>query len=202
MKLYYSPGACSLAVRIVINELGVSAEYEAVDLGTKKTKAGTDFYKVNAKGAVPTLEIKPGEILTENAVIQQYLADTYKNTDLLPAVGDMRRYRVLELLNFVSTELHKGASPLFNSQIPADVKNSIFKPALQNKLAHVNQLLGNKQFLMGDTFTLPDAYLFVVLGWMGYLQVNMNEYPNLTRYVEALKKRPSIVKSLAEEKQS
>ncbi|MFN7097674.1 MAG: glutathione transferase GstA [Gammaproteobacteria bacterium] len=200
MKLYYSPGACSLAVRIVINELGIPCEYEAVNLSTKKTATGSDFYKISPKGAVPTLEIKAGEILTENAVIQQYLADTHKRADLLPAVGDMQRYRVLEWLNYITTELHKGASPIFSSTITEEMKASIFRPALQSKLAYVDQMLGNKTYLMGDTFTLVDAYLFVILSWMGYLQINMSEYANLTRYFEALKKRPSIAKSLAEEK--
>lgn len=199
MKLYYSPGACSLTVRIVINELGLTSEYEKVDLRTKKTKNGDDFYKFNAKGAVPALETKTGEILTEVAVIIQYLADLYHNISLLPPVDDIHRYRVLELVNYISTELHKGCSPLFNSAIPTEIKDSVFKPALQNKLAFVNQLLGNKPYLYGTDFTLADAYLFVILSWMPHLQIDMSSYPNLTRYFDTLKNRPSVVKSLAEE---
>jgi glutathione S-transferase len=201
MKLYYTPGACSLAVRIVINELGLPCTYEKVNLSTKKLSNGDDFYKVNPKGSVPALEIKRNEILTENAAIQQYLADTHHNTNLLPAVGDDRRYRVLELLNFISTELHKGCAPLFNPALPAEAKTNIFKPTLQNKLTYTNRLLENKPYLYGDTFTLADAYLFVVLSWMPHLQIDMSKYPNLTRYFEALKKRPAITKSLVEEQQ-
>ncbi|NNM59830.1 MAG: glutathione transferase GstA [Legionellales bacterium] len=200
MKLYYSPGACSLAVRIVINEIGLPCEYEAVDFSTKKTANGRDYFKINAKGAVPALEINEHEILTENAAIQQYLADTHPKSQLLPPIGDFQRYRVLEWLNFVSTDLHKGASPIFTPNVPADVKANVFRPALQSKLAFAEHKLGSKPYLLGDRFTLPDAYLFVILTWMQHLQINMSEYPNLTRYFDALLKRPSIVKSLAQEK--
>lgn len=200
MKLYFSAGSCSLAIRIVINEIGLPCEYEVVNLATKKMSNGQDYFKISPKGAVPALAINEHELLTENAVIQQYLADTHPQSKLLPPIGDFQRYRVLEWLNFISTDLHKGASPLFNSSVPADVKVSVFKPALQSKLAYAEQKLGNKSYLLGDHFTLPDAYLFVVLSWMPYLQVELKEYPNLTRYFQALSTRPSIIKSLAEEK--
>src|SRR5690349_19217638 len=122
MKLYYSKGACSLAVRIIINEIGLQSEYEAVDLKTKKTATGQDFLKINPKGSVPVIQTDEKQILTENAVIQQYLADTNKATQLLPALGNFERYRVLEWLNFISTELHKGFSPLFNPNVPNELK--------------------------------------------------------------------------------
>jgi len=128
MKLYYSKGACSLAVRIVINEIGMDAVYESVDLKSKKTESGRDFKAINAKGSVPTLELDNGKILTENAVIQQYLADEAKVYELLPEVGDLKRYRVLEWLNYITTELHKGFGALFNPTMSQDLKDELFIP--------------------------------------------------------------------------
>ena len=127
MKLYYSPGACSLAVRILINEMGLDAEYESVDLKTKKTATGQDFKKINPKSVVPTLELDNKEILTENAVIQQYLADMNHATELLPAVNDFKRHRVLEWQTYVATELHKGMSPLFHAKYPDEIKENVIK---------------------------------------------------------------------------
>ena len=144
MKLYYSKGSCSLAVQIIINEIGIESAFEAVNLSTKKTSTGIDFFTINPKGSVPTLVTDENKVLTENAVIQQYLADTYKATSLLPANGDFQRYQVLELLNFISTELHKNCSPLFNPNIPEQIKEDIFRPILKTRLTLVaNQLQKN-----------------------------------------------------------
>jgi glutathione S-transferase len=199
MKLYYSKGACSLAVRIVINELGLPCEYESVNLATKKTQTGEDFYKINPKGYVPALLTAEKQLLTENLVIQQYLADTHPQGNLLPPPGKFERYRVLEWLAFVSTELHKGFSPLFNPSIDAQVKNEIFISSLQKKFGYLNQQVGNKKFLMGDHFTLPDAYLFVMLYWGEKLALDLSAHTNLSRYYAELKKHPSIEKSLRQE---
>lgn len=122
MKLYYSKGSCSLAIRILINELNLKVDFVAVNLKNKQTEQGQDFFKINIKGAVPSLQLEDGSILTENLVIQQYLADTHNGSALLPKVGEMQRYRVLEWSNFVTTELHKGCGPFFNPDMPADVK--------------------------------------------------------------------------------
>ena len=199
MKLYYSKGACSLAVRIIINELNINCQYEAVDLKTKQTETNGNFLTINPKGAVPTLVLDNNDVLTENAVIQQYLADTHKAIQLLPAIGNIKRYHVLEWLNFVSTDLHKNCAPLFNPNVPAAIKDDIFKPILKNKLPFVNQQLSDKKFLAGDEFTLPDGYLFVVLRWLPSFQIHVSDWPHLARFVNEARQYPAIQKSLMEE---
>ncbi len=202
MKLYYSKGACSLAVRIVINEIGIESQYEAVDLKTKKTAQGEDYLKINPKGYVPFLIVGNNQGLSENIAIQQFLGDSYPAAGLLPAVGDFSRYRVVEWLSYIGTELHKNFGPLFNADIDAELKNSLFMPMLQKKLKFVNAHLENKKFLMGDRFTLPDAYLFVMLTWAERMvQGGIADYPHLSRYFADLKNRPSIQKSLHQEAQ-
>ncbi|MEO8402363.1 MAG: glutathione transferase GstA [Gammaproteobacteria bacterium] len=198
MKLYYSKGACSLAVRIVINELGIPCEYEAVNLQTKKTAEGADFYQINPKGAVPVLQLDTKEIFTENAAIQQYLADTHKAQHVLPPIGNMQRYHVLEWLNFVATDLHKGCSPLFNPNIPEQIKEDIFRKILRSKLSYVEKNL-TKKYICGDEFTLVDGYLFVILNWMPGLKIDLAEFPMLTSYFARMKTHPSVAKSLKEE---
>lgn len=200
MKLYYSRGACSLAVRIVIHELGLAAEFEAVNLKTKQTETGGDFLKVNPKGSVPVLAIDQKEVLTENLVIQQYLADSHQPNSLLPNLNDFSRYRVLEWLNFVSTELHKGFSPFFNPKVTEEMKNDIFLPVFKTKLNYVDQHLKQRKYLFGDIFTLPDAYLFVILLWLPQAKLDINQWQSLSRYFADLKKRPAIQQSLQEEK--
>ncbi|KTD24805.1 glutathione S-transferase [Legionella lansingensis] len=198
MKLYFTQGACSLAVRIVINEIGVDCEYEAVDLKTKKTEENRDFLSVNPKGAVPVLELDNHQILTENAVIQQYLADKYQARELLPPVGDFNRYRVLECLNFISTEVHKSFGGLFNPSFPQEIKDKIFIPLIKSKLSFIDKQLKN-QYLMGDHFTLADAYMFVMLLWAGSFKIDLKAWDRLPHYFATLNKRGSIVKSLKEE---
>jgi glutathione S-transferase len=154
MKLYYSKGACSLTVRILAHELGIACEFEAVDLKTKQTASGKDFFTINPKGAVPAVILDNNELLTENTVILQYLADQYKATQFLPAIGSMQRYHVLEWLNFVSTELHKNCSPLFNPNISVDIKKTIFLPILKAKLVVLEKQLSKSAYLSGDQFTL------------------------------------------------
>lgn len=200
MKLYYSRGACSLAVRIVLNELQLKCEYEAVDLKTHKTETGVDFYQINPKGEVPTLLLDDKQILTENSVIQQYLAETQKNTKLLPSSKDFKHYRVLEWLNFISTDIHKGYGPLFNPQVPQEVKDTIYIPLLKKKLKFVDEQIKQNKFILGDDFTLPDAYMFVMLLWLRNFKLTLDAYPNLTRYYTELKNRNSIKDSLEEEK--
>ena len=199
MKLFFSKGACSLVERIIINELGLTAEYESVDLKTKKTATGADFLKINPKGAVPTLITNDNETLTENAVILQYLADTNNATNLLPVPGDFKRYRVLEWLNYVATELHKSFGPLFNSDIPQEIKNDFFIPLINKKFSFIDQYLQSHKFLVGEQFTLPDAYLFVMVLWAANLKIDNTMNSNLTRYFSELKKRESIHRSLKEE---
>lgn len=199
MKLYYKKGACSLAVRILIHELGIPCEFEAVDLKTKKTETGADFLKINPKGAVPTLVLDNKEVLTENAVIQQYLADHQKANHLLPATNDLKRYRVLEWLNFVSTDLHKNCAPFYNPNMPEDVKENIYKPIVRNKLTFVEQHLMQNPYIAGKEFTLPDSYLFVVLSWMPSLKIDLTEWPHVNKYFANIKNRKSVQQSLQEE---
>lgn len=199
MKLFYAAGACSLASRIILNEMGIAADYEAVDLKTKQTASGQNFFTINPKGYVPTLCLENGEILTENSVIMQYLADHYQASNLLPPIGDWQRYRVLEWLNYVSTELHKGFSPIFNRDISFELKEKFFIPKLIEKLRFVDQRLQNHDYLMGTHFTLPDAYLFVVMRWVIGKKLPTESMPHLLQYVARLRLRKSIADALHQE---
>ena len=199
MKLYYTKSVCSLAVRIIIHELNISADFESVNLKTKITESGASFLTINPKGSVPALQLDNGEILTENAVILQYLADIHLANDLLPPVGDMRRYRTLEWLNFVSTDLHRYCSALFWSVFPEDIKEKAFRSRLKSKLSLVDHHLKDNTFLMGNQMTLGDGYLFVILIWLSMLKMDLAEWPNLANYFLHMKKRPSIQKALTEE---
>ena len=197
MKLYYSKGACSLAINIVLHELDLPCEFIAVSLKTHTLeKTGEDSYKINPKGAVPSLELDDGTILTENAVIQQYLADTHKATHLLPPVGDIKRYQTLAWLNYASTDLHKGCSPLFNPNVPPEVKDSVFKPTMASHLNYLNDHFAKNEYAMGDHFTLPDSYLFTVLRWMSFLGLPLDTYPHVQRYFECIKARPAVIKAM------
>ncbi len=200
MKLYYSKGACSLSVRIVLQEIGVPYEQESVNLKTKKTESGGDYLKINPKGAVPAIELANKEILTENVAIQQYLADEYKATPLLPPIGNFKRYRVLEWLSYVSSDLHKSFGPLFSPIVPQEIKDQIFIPALKKRFEAIEEHLRKNRFLIGDQFTLPDCYLFVVSRWLTALQIDVaTTYPNLSRYMADIKKRKAVADALEEE---
>lgn len=199
MKLYYSKGACSLVIRILIHEMNINIEFESVDLKTKKTESGADFLKISGKGGVPVLLTDDSQILTENVVIQQYLADKYQDTQLLPPINDFKRYRVLEWDNYISTELHKGFGPLFHFNFSQEVKESFFIPAIESKLKYINEQLENKKFLLGDDFTLPDAYLCVILLWCNHFKINIAQWPKLASYSARLKQRESVIKAFKEE---
>lgn len=199
MKLYYSKGACSLSVRIILHEIGIPFEQESVNLKTKKTESGADYLKINPKGAVPAIELANKEILTENAAIQQYLADEYKATPLLPPVGNFKRYRVLEWLSYVSSDLHKSFGPLFNHTLPQEIKDEYFLPILIKKFEAVDEHLRKNKFLIGDQYTLPDAYLFVVSRWLAAFKLDMAKFPNLSRFMAEVKKRQAVADALGEE---
>lgn len=199
MKLYYASSVCSLAVRIILYELDISCEYESVNLKTKQTETGADYLTVNPKGSVPALVLVNNDVLTENAVILQYLADTNNAVELLPPVNDINRYRTLEWLNFVSTDLHRYCAPLFWSKFSDETKSIVFTPILKKKLFIVDSHLRDHKFLMGERLTLGDSYLFVILIWLAKLKVNMNEWPNLSRYFNDMKQRKSVQKALEEE---
>jgi glutathione S-transferase len=199
MKLYYSKGACSLAVRIVINEIGIQSEYEAVNLKTKQTEHGKDFLSINPKGAVPTIITDKQITLTEGIAIQQYLADKYEATQLLPAINDINRYKVIEWFSFVNNDLHKTCGALFNPTLPDEIKNTIYKPMLENKLNFMDQHLQHHTYIMDNQFTITDAYLFVVLSWLPLFNMDIAHWPALAKYSSEVAKRPSVQKSLAEE---
>lgn len=199
MKLYYGKGACSLAVRIVLHELAVPCEFVKVDLKTKKTELGENFLSINPRGMVPVLITDQGQTLTENVVIQQYLADRYSAINLLPPAPDFRRYQILECLNFITTEVHKTASHLFNPKFSDELKENYFIPLFKDKLRFLDQRLEDKRYLMGDAFTLPDGYLFVVLSWLPLFKITLDDFNHFERYQAELKKRPAIIKSLQEE---
>lgn len=190
MKLYYSPGACSQAPHILLHEIGLEHDAERVDLRAKKLGDGSDYLKVNPKGAVPALQLDSGEVLTENAVILQYLGDRANWPEVLPPLGDFRRYRVLELVNFITTELHKRFSFLFNPAASDDAKQLVASE-LEKKLDYVDQRLGDGPFLMGDHLTLPDAYLFVIAGWTEKF-LGLDQWPNLKALRLRMMERPSV----------
>lgn len=189
MKLYYSPGACSLSPHIVSREAGLPVELIRVDTKTHKTQGGDDFYKINPMGYVPTLVLDNGEILTEGPAIVQYLADQKPESGLMPKGHD--RYRVLEWLNFVTAELHKQFSPLFNPKTP-DAYKDMIKEGLVKKFALLDQKLAGKSYLTGETFTVADAYLFVVANWSRFHNIDLAQWPNLKAFMDRVKARPHV----------
>ena len=198
MKLYYSPGACSLAPHIVLNELGQPYDLEKVDLGAKKTETGADFMNVNDKGYVPTLDLGTGEVLTEVSTILQYLADKAKNTDLLPAFGSMDRYRAMEQLNFVASELHKGIGGLFNAAMPEDGKKAM-KDRLTRRLVWLDGQLAKKPYLLGDNYSVADAYAFTVLSWTKHVNIDLAPYAHIVAYLDRVGARPAVQAALKKE---
>lgn len=191
MKLYYSPGACSLAPHIILREIGLAFELVKVDLSTHQTQNGKNFYSLNSKGYVPFLELDSGEHLSEGPVITQYLSDKANRQDLMPAAGTMARYKVQEWQNFITSELHKGFSPLFNSAFDANA-TAIHKELLRKKLAWVSEQLDHKSYLTGDTFTAADAYLFVVASWSKLVKLDLSGLDSLQAFIQRVANLPSV----------
>ena len=191
MILYYSPGACSQAPHILLHEIGLDHDAKRVDLKAKTLEDGSDYLKVNPKGAVPALELESGEVLTENAVILQYLGDRANWPEVLPPMGDFRRYRVLEMVNFITTELHKRFGMLFNPNAGDDTKRLV-TDELGKKLDYIDRQLGDGPFLFGDDLTLPDAYLFVITGWAEKMLGGLDRWPNLKAFRARMMERPSV----------
>jgi len=197
MKLYFAKGACSLVPRIIINELNIPCEFESIDMKTKMTESGKNFHDINPKGYVPTIVTDDNQVLTENAVILQYLADHYGAT-LLPGTNDFHRYQILEWINFIATEIHKNFSLLFKPQYPQEVKD-IQMSLLQQKFAYVDKQLSKTTYLSGDNFSLPDAYLLVMLTWTTHFKFDLNSLTHVVRFFNMMLDRPSVKKSLQEE---
>ena len=191
MKLYFSPGACSLAPHIVLEESGLAYETALASTKTHQLADGTDYYTINSKGQVPLLELDSGERLTEGPAIVQYLADKVPAKNLAPANGTMARYRVQEWLNFITSELHKGIGGLFNPAMPEDGR-TVIRARAASKLQWVDEQLEGKQYLMGDEFSIADPYLFTVANWTGHTGIDISAMKNLGAYQARMAARPSV----------
>ncbi len=198
MKLYFSPGACSLVPHILIQETGLAAETVKVNLPKHETASGQNYYEINPKGAVPYLVLDSGERLSEGPVICQYICDQAQRTDLMPAAGTMARYHVMEWQNYITSEIHKSFGPLFNPTAGAEVK-AFHAKALQQRLAWVSSQLEGKAYLTGDTFTAADAYLFVVTSWAAYVALDLSANTALLAFMERVKARPAVVAAMKAE---
>lgn len=198
MKLYYSPGTCSLSPHIALRAAGLPFDMVKVDLATRKTADGSDYTAVNPKGYVPTLQLDDGSMLTEGAAIVQYIADRAPASKLAPAANTMERYRLVEWVNFLASEIHKGFSPLFNSKLSEETK-TIAREALSRRFDYLSTQLRDKPYLMGDTFTVADGYLFTVLGWSRMTNVDLSKWPVLTAYVERIAKLSAVREAMKAE---
>ena len=198
MKLYYSPGACSLATHIAAKEEGLALELERVDLKTHRTEHGADFRKLNPKGYVPALELDDGTLLTENVAVLPFIADQRPEAGLAPPPPTMERTRLIEWLAFLSNELHKSFGPIFhhgNDTLKAEARDTIEK-----WLAYIAERLSGRDFLMGDRFTVADAYLFVILRWCDIAQIPLADFPVLASYRARIAARPAVQAAMREEK--
>jgi glutathione S-transferase len=199
MKLYFSPGACSFSPHIVLREAGLPFQLEKVDTKTHQTAGGADYYAVNPKGYVPALQMDDGQILTEGAAIVQYIADLKPESKLAPAPGTMARYRLQEWLNFIATELHKAYSPIFRPTTPDEVKQTQ-RDLIARRLDYVAKHLGGQQYLMGDAFSVADAYLFTILGWSKNVGIDLGKWPTLRPYMDRIRARPAVAAALEAER--
>jgi glutathione S-transferase len=198
MKLYFAPGACSLNPHIVFREAGLNVELERVDLRTHKTEKGEDFYAINPKGYVPALRLDDGQLLTENPAIAQYLAELKPEKNLIPKVGTLERYRVLEALGFIATELHKTYGALFNPSITPEAKAQTLEK-LGKRWDLVEKDLAGREYAAGAQFSVADAYLFVMLQWAANMGPDMASRPNLKKYQERIAARPAVKAALEAE---
>jgi glutathione S-transferase len=198
MKLYYSPGACSLHPHITLREAGVPFELERVDIRAHKVaRDGSDYYAVNPKGYVPALRLDDGSLLTEGAVIDQYVADLKPEKNLVPAAGTMARYRVQEWLNFIAAEVHKSFGPLFGND---DALKEVARKRLAGKFELVEKTLASQPYLTGDHFTVADAYLFNMLRWTTFTGISLDGWPGLKAFFARVEARPAVQEALAAEK--
>jgi glutathione S-transferase len=190
MKLFYAPGACSHAPHILLREAGLDFSIEKVDLAAKKTETGADFKKINPHGYVPALQLDNGTVVTEVAVISQYIADRVPAKKLAPANGTPERYTLQSWLNFISAEVHKQLGAMFNPAVPEEYK-TIVKEKLATRFESINAHLSRQAFLLGETFTAPDAYLYTVLNWAKYFAIDLAKWPAIKSFMERVAARPS-----------
>jgi glutathione S-transferase len=198
MKLYYSPGACSLSPHIVSREAGIPLELKKVNLKDKIVEGGADFRKINSKGYVPALELDNGQVLSEGPAIVQYLADQKPESGLAPKAGSLERYKLQEWLNFITTEIHKGFSPLFKPNTPEEYKK-IVRENLAGRFDWLNQQLEGKDYLTGKSFTVADAYLFTVLTWAKPMQIDLAKWSNVAAFVSRVGARPKVQEAMQAE---
>ena len=198
LKLYYVPGTCALCPHIILHEAGISFAAAKINPKDKTTESGQDYNTINPKGYVPALVMNDGGLLTEVAVVVQYIADLVPDKKLAPLVGSLERYRLQEWLNFISSEIHKGFSPLFNPKVPEETK-TIFKERLSGRIKIVAKALAGNDYLMGETFTVADAYLFTVLRWSPRMNVDLTPWPVLQAYMERISMRPAVKAAMTEE---
>lgn len=191
MKLYYSPGACSLSPHIVAREAGIDLQLQKVDTKTKTMEGGGDYWAINPKGYVPALQLDNGELLTEGPAIVQYLADQKPATGLAPAAGTLERYRLQEMLGYINSEIHKSYSPLFNAKTLPEVREEKVE-ALRMRYALIEKRLEGRDYLFGDRFTAADAYLFTVTNWAGYVKLDLSAFPNLMAFQKRVAARPAV----------
>lgn len=198
MKLYFAPGACSLSPHIALLESGLDFSTEKVDLRAKKTASGADFTVINPRGYVPALELDNGLVLTEGPAIVQYIADHAPDKQLAPAPGTMEHYQLIERLNFIGTELHKGFSPLFNPATSPETK-AMARAQLEKRYGNVVDMLGDRQYLVGDRFSVADGYLFVTLTWAEKMGFDLNMWPTLLALKNRVAARPAVRQALMDE---
>jgi glutathione S-transferase len=198
MKLYYSPGACSLSPHIALLEAGLPYDLVKVDVRAKKLENGDDYLKINPKGQVPALGLDSGEVVTEGPVIIQMIADKVADKHLAPARDSAERYKLLEWLNFITTELHKNFSPLFNPAIPDDVKN-FFRDRIMGKFRYTESQLADRDYLMGKQFTVADGYLYTMMRWADGHKLDLSALPHLTAFKTRVEARPKVQEALTKE---
>lgn len=198
MKLYFSPGACSFAPHIMLGEIGAAHTLDRVNTKTKQTASGEDFLAINPKGYVPVLKLDSGEILTEGVMILQYLADLYPEKELAPKLGTMERYRLMEMMNYLTTELHKGFSPLFaadkmvpNKEGSAELREYT-RGQLSIRIEFLAEILKKQPYLMGAKFTIADIYATTILRWAAYVHFDLSPWPSVQDYLKRVQERPSV----------
>lgn len=191
MKLYYMPGACSFAPHMILHEAGFKHEVDKLDRATRKTAGGEDYDKINPKGYVPALRLDNGEVLTEAAVVLQYLADQKPDMQLAPRFGTMERYHLMETMHFISTEIHKAFSPLFKPDVPPAVREAQIAQ-LARRFDYVEQRLRDHPYIMGEQFTIADAYLYTVMNWTAHFNIDLEPWPKIAAYMQRIETRPSV----------
>ena len=199
MKLYFSPGACSLAPHIALREAGLPFELVRVDTGAHKLKDGTDYYKINPKGYVPAIQLDDGQVMTEGAALLQYIGDQVPAKGLIPKAGSFERFRANEWLTYLSSEIHKGYSPLFNPNLKDDAK-AVLRAKLETRLGLLDQHLASHKFLMGDAFTVADAYLYTLVSWSPGVGIELSKLKYLAEYRQHIADRPAVKEALQNEK--